>query len=156
MKLSLILLTLALSAVVLGGIVPLSTINPNDIFRQVKFHPLNTLSYAGNNIIIKNPKLMLRSLNSPSATMLSHTSGSKHFTPLSASFQFTDADTRLLVSSGSIPSPSRSTEKDTTPKLQLKPTKLRLPPLRTLPIKRRDSSESALIGPFAILESPLL
>lgn len=33
MKLSLVLLTLALSAVVLGGIIPLSNINPNDIFR---------------------------------------------------------------------------------------------------------------------------
>lgn len=156
MKLSLILLIVALSAVVLGGIVPLSTINPNDIFRQVKFNPLNTLSYAGNNIIIKNPKLTLRSLNSPSVIMLSHTSGSKRSTPLSASFQSTDADTRLLVSLGSIPSPSRSTEKDTTPRLQSKPIKPRLPPLRILPIKRRDSSESALTGLFAILESPLL
>lgn len=59
MKLKLVLLTLVLSTAVLAGIIPLSNINPNDIFRQVQFSPLNTLSYAGTNIIIKNQKLTL-------------------------------------------------------------------------------------------------
>jgi hypothetical protein len=50
MKSSIILLTLALAAVALGGILQAQTIdytpNPNDIFRQVQFKPLNPLSYA--------------------------------------------------------------------------------------------------------------
>lgn len=47
MKSSIIFLTLALAAVALGGILQVNyTPNPNDIFKQVQFKPLNPLNYA--------------------------------------------------------------------------------------------------------------
>ncbi len=52
MKLALVLLILSLAGLASTGILPLGssldfTPNPNDIFKEVQFKPLNTLSYAG-------------------------------------------------------------------------------------------------------------